>query len=235
MISITLLVAFTAGVISFLSPCVLPLIPGYLAYLAGASVGNATTKRKEIFINSIFFVIGFSLVFAILGILLNTVLSHIAASIQMWLARLGGVLIISFGLYLVGLLKIPWLEREFHFTIRHKFSSKYLTSLLFGAAFAAGWSPCVGAVLGSILGLAASQPSLAFWLLLIYSFGLGAPFLIVGLFTAQATKLIDRYSKWVTPITTIFGFILIGLGILVFTDNLSLIANFDILNQWLLQ
>ncbi len=235
MIDISISVAFVAGIVSFLAPCVLPIIPGFLSYLAGASVGEEQAKRKDIFINSVFFVLGFSLVFAALGVLLNTILERVAYDVQIWLSRAGGVLIIFFGLYLMGLLKIPFLEREHKIHVKVKFKSRYLTSILFGAAFAAGWTPCVGAALGAILGLAATAPGRAFYLLLAYSLGLGVPFLIVGLFAAQAGTFIKKFAKYVRYINILFGLILICLGILIFTGNLSKIANFELLNSFLLE
>lgn len=233
---INFFIAFVAGVISFLAPCVLPLIPGFLAYLAGSTVGeeDSTRERRRIFVNSVFFVLGFSSVFALLGVLLNTLLETVAYDAQIWLARVGGMVIIFFGLYLTGLIKIGFLEREHKLQVKHKFNSRYLTSFVFGAAFAVGWTPCVGAVLGGILGLAASAPGSAFGLLLSYALGLGVPFLLVGLFTSQAARLINKYVKWVKYINIIFGLILIGLGILVFTQQLSRIANFEFLNNILL-
>src|SRR3990167_4132655 len=126
--------AFLGGLVSFLAPCVLPIIPGFLAYLAGASTTDTGPKRKEIFINSIFFVLGFSFVFALLGVLLNTLLEKIAYDVQTWLSRIGGVMIIFFGLYLVGLIKISFFEREHKLKIKTGFSgagSRYLTSFLF--------------------------------------------------------------------------------------------------------
>lgn len=235
MTEIPLLVAFIAGVVSFLSPCVLPIIPGYLAYLAGASVGNEERKRKEIFFNSVFFVLGFGLVFATIGVLLNTLLSNIAYDVQIWLSRVGGALIIIFGLYLLKLIKIPFLDREHRLNVRSKFKSRYVTSFVFGASFAAGWTPCVGAVLGAILGLATTQPSIAFTLLISYSAGFGLPFLLVGLFTTQASDLISRYGKWTTVVNKFFGIILVVLGILIFTQTLSRLANFELLNKILQQ
>jgi cytochrome c-type biogenesis protein len=230
-----LTVAFTAGVVSFLSPCVLPLIPGYVAYLAGTSATTGSRRRREIFLNSLCFVLGFGLVFALLGVLLNTLLSAIAYDVSIWLSRVGGVLIIIFGLYLSDLLKISWLSREHKINVRSKFQSRYLTSFVFGAAFAAGWTPCVGAVLGAILGLAASQPALAFSLLLMYSAGFGIPFLLVGLFTAPAGALIARYGERAVWVNRAFGVVLILLGILIFTQTLNRLANFELLNRLLLQ
>lgn len=239
--------AFLGGLISFLAPCVLPIIPGFLAYLAGASTTDTGSKRKEIFINSIFFVLGFSIVFAFLGVLLNTLLEGIAYDVQTWLSRIGGVMIIFFGLYLVGLVKIPFLEKEYKFGVKTKSSAevgsalggksyyRYATSFLFGLAFAAGWTPCVGPALGVILSLAATEPGSAFILLLTYALGLGIPFLIVGAFTGQAAEFINRHAVGLKYINITFGVILLALGVLIFTQKLSLIANFEFLNKILLK
>ena len=227
--------AFLGGLISFLAPCVLPIIPGFLAYLAGASTTEVGSKRKDIFVNSVFFVLGFSSVFALLGVLLNTLLEGIAYDVQTWLSRIGGVMIIFFGLYLVGLIKIPLLEKEYKFGVKTKFKSRYATSFLFGLAFAVGWTPCVGPALGVILGLAATQPASAFILLLTYALGLGIPFLIVGAFTGRATDFINRHAVGLRYLNSVFGVILLGLGVLIFTQKLSLVANFDFLNKLLLK
>src|SRR3989338_346814 len=112
MAEISIFLAFIAGIVSFLAPCVLPLIPGFLAYLAGTSLEEAKIKRKEVFINSLLFVLGFSIVFSLLGVLLNTILESVSYDIQNWLARIGGAIIIIFGLYLTGLIHIPYLQRE---------------------------------------------------------------------------------------------------------------------------
>lgn len=231
---LTISVALLAGLVSFLSPCVLPIVPGFLSYLAGATTSDAQNKRIDIFLSSVFFVLGFSLIFALLGVLLNTILGNVAGSVQTWLARAGGTIIILFGLYLTGLLPLPFLEREYKFSVRTKLKSRYLTSLLFGAAFAAGWTPCVGAVLGSILGLAATAPGSAFSLLFAYSLGLGIPFLAVGFFAGQAAGFLRRISGWLKYINISFGAILIFIGILAFTENLGRIANLQILNRFLL-
>ena len=232
---LSITVAFAAGIISFLSPCVLPIIPGFLAYLSGSQLGTDSKKeRLGIFLNSVFFVLGFSVVFAALGVLLNTVLESVAYDAQTWLARGGGIIIIFFGLYLTGLLKIGFLEREHKIKVKKKFNSRFLTSFVFGAAFAAGWTPCVGAALGAILGLAATSPGAAFPLLMIYALGLGVPFLIVGAFAAQAQKVFNKYAAQVKYINMAFGIILVILGILIFTEQLNRLANFELLNRFLL-
>jgi len=230
--------AFLGGLVSFLAPCVLPIIPGFLAYLAGSSTdeaGRNLPAGRQVFINSIFFVLGFGVVFALLGVLLNTLLEGIAYDVQTWLSRIGGVMIIFFGLYLVGLIKVPFLEKEHKFVVKTRFKSRYVTSFLFGLAFAAGWTPCVGPALGVILGLAATQPGSAFILLLTYASGLGIPFLIVGAFTAQATEFINRHALVLKYFNIVFGVILLALGVLIFTQKLALVANFGLLNKILLK
>ncbi len=227
--------AFLGGLVSFLAPCVLPLIPGFLAYLAGSSTAETDPHRKDIFLNSVFFVIGFGVVFALLGVLLNTLLQNVAYGVQLWLSRIGGVMIIFFGLYLVHLIKIPFLEREYKFGVKTRFKSRYITSFLFGLAFAAGWTPCVGPALGVILGIAATRPGSAFVLLLTYAAGLGIPFLIVGALTHQAAEFIKRHTRALKNLNIVFGVILLALGVLIFTQKLSLVANFGLLNRILLK
>ncbi len=235
MVQITLIAAFFGGLVSFLSPCVLPLIPGFLAYLSGTSLNDPHKSRTKMFLNSVAYVLGFSLVFALMGVLLNTILEGISYAVQLWLSRLGGVIIIVFGLYLLGLLKFSFLEREHVLRVRKRFSVTYITSFVFGAAFAVGWTPCVGAVLGSVFALAVAQPGLSFVLLLAYSLGLGLPFLLVGLFSTQALALIQRYEAFLKYFNIIVGVLLIVLGILVFTQTLAIVANFSFLNSILLR
>jgi len=235
MIDVSITIAFLAGIVSFLSPCVLPIIPGFLAYLSGSSLEDAEkSSRIKIFINSIFFVLGFSVIFALLGVLLNTVLESVAYDAQIWLARIGGAIVIFFGLYLAGIIKLKFLERDHKIRITKKFNSRYLTSFLFGSAFAAGWTPCVGAALGAILGLAASQPGSALGLLFAYAVGLGIPFLIIGAFASSASGFINKYAHIMKHVNVAFGVILVALGVLVFTQQLSLLSNFELVNQLVL-
>ena len=221
---LTILAAFLAGIVSFLSPCVLPLIPGFLAYLAGSGA-----SKTKLFITSIFFVLGFSTIFAILGVLLNTILLQVLQTIQTWLSRIAGFLIIIFGLYLVGLLKIKFFDQTHKLTIKRKFSTTYLTAFIFGAAFAVGWTPCVGPILGAVLALAVANPSSSFILLLTYALGLGIPFLLLGLFSDKLITLLKQSKPILKYFNIIVGIILILLGILIFTETLNLVANVSLL------
>lgn len=195
---------------------------------------GSSSNRWSIFISSVFFVLGFSFVFALLGVLLQSALSGASYEIQGWLSKIGGIVIIFFGLYVVGLVKPKFLEKEYKFQVKRKFNSKYLTSFIFGAAFAVGWTPCVGAILGAILSLAVTQPGSAFFLLLAYSLGLGIPFMIVGLFTNQAKEFISKNGKLFKYVNYVFGVVLIILGIFVFTENLSKIANLSFASNLLI-
>lgn len=232
---LNLFIAFGAGLLAFLSPCVLPLIPAFLAYLAGTTVSEGAKSahmRLAIFINTLFFILGFSLVFALAGILLGGVLSFASQAIRAWLGYIGGALIIAFGLYLLGLLKIPLLDREYKVQAK-KTRFQYLTSFIFGATFAAGWTPCVGALLGAILTLAVTEPLQAFPLLFSFSLGITLPFLLAGIFYSQAAGLISHAGTFMKYFRIVSGILLIILGILVFTGELSQLANFSPIASWL--
>ena len=227
MADITIPIAFVAGIVSFLSPCILPLVPAYMSYLAGASVADTNAKnrpsRGKVFMNSVFFVIGFVIVFSILGILLASVLSSVAIDARVYLQWIGGAIIIFFGLYLTGLLKIPFLNKTRTFRPR-KFKSSYLTSFTFGVAFAAGWTPCIGAILGGILTLAIVNPASALNLMLAYAAGLGVPFLIAGAFISQFSTFIAKYARFMAYFSKAMGVVLIVLGILVITGYLAQVS-----------
>ncbi|MCA9478500.1 MAG: cytochrome C biogenesis protein [Nanoarchaeota archaeon] len=222
----TLIVAFFAGILSFLSPCVLPLMPGFLAYLSGTTPTEATSHRKTLFLNSLFFVLGFGVIFSLLGVLLNTVLESVAYDAQIWLARIGGLIIIFFALFLLGIIKPTFLLQEKKLHVTKKFKSQYLTSFVFGAAFAVGWTPCVGVILGGVLALAITQPGLAFLLLLTYSLGLGIPFLVLGLFMDKALLLIKRSSTFFKYFNLFVGILMLILGFFVLFDKLYLLSSF---------
>ncbi|MBI4175951.1 MAG: cytochrome C biogenesis protein [Candidatus Aenigmarchaeota archaeon] len=234
MVEFSLVLVFAAGILSFFSPCILPLIPGFIGYLSGISVTELKAgdrkARLRIFLNSLAFVLGFTVVFAAIGVLLNSFLGSAAYDVRIWTARIGGIVIITFGLYLLGLIKIPWLQRDHKIRMTRKFRFSYVTSFVFGAAFAVGWTPCVGAILGGILTLAITQPGIAFYLLIAYAIGLGIPFLIAGAFTGRMSGFIKRSEKFMKYFGVISGILLIIIGIMVFTNTLNIVASFFALN-----
>ena len=183
-------------------------------------------RNWRIFKSSVFFVLGFSIVFSIVGVLLQTILSNVSYSVQVWLGRLGGIVIITFGLFMLGLFNPAFLLREHKIKIKRRFSSD-VNSFIFGAAFAVGWTPCVSAALGAVLALAAVQPSNAFLLLVAYTLGLGLPFLVVGFFADSAEEIIRKHTRFLQYAQYFFGVLLILLGIFVFVGQLSRVANFE--------
>lgn len=230
----TIALAVAAGTASFLSPCMLPVIPAFIAQLAGTSLGSPDLRRRDVFLSVALFVFGFSVVFASLGVALNAVLEDVAAGTLAWLSRVAGAVVILLGLHLAGLVRLPFLDREYRAASGSPGRSGRLAPLLFGASFAVAWTPCVGPILGSTLALAASRPASAFPLLLAYSVGLGLPFLAVGLFPSRAFGLLKRHRRWIGSLHAVFGFVLVVMGVLVFTNKLSLLANFSILKEVLL-
>src|SRR3989338_333245 len=227
MAEFTIILAFLAGLVSFLSQCVLPLVPAYLTFLAKTSVDeikkDSVKARTKIFLSSLSFLIGFSLVFSLLGVLLQSILSDVAYELRTYLGYIGGTIIIVFVLVLLGIINLDFLKQEHKLQVKQS-GNPYLSSFIFGAAFAVGWTPCVGAVLGGILTLAVTQPGSAFPLMLAYSFGLGIPFLLAGLFLSRLTGLIQAIAPYLNTLNVVFGILLIILGILVFTNNLNVVA-----------
>jgi cytochrome c-type biogenesis protein len=242
----SVLISALAGVGSFFSPCILPIIPAFVSYLSGTalaemqnqnpslnspSIALKQSTRLNIFLNTVYFVLGFSLVFAIMGVILNSFLANIATGFQTTFQVIGGAVIIAFGGYLILSTKLRMLNFEKKMTNLPRFKTTYLTSFVFGAAFASGWTPCVGPILGTTLTLAATSPGAAYNSLLAYSLGLGLPFLITGAFFSQSTKLIRKMVKHLKYFNPLMGAILIILGILVLTNQLSIIGNFPLANE----
>ena len=241
MVEATIFVALVAGLGSFVAPCILPMIPAFLAYISGTTVTELNSKsgtsisvnRTNVILNTVFFVLGFSIVFSILGVLINGIFSSVADELVQSLNIVGGTIIVGFGGFLILSNKINALNVEKKFFPKRTQAS-YPLSFVFGLAFAAAWTPCVGPILGSILTLAATTPGIAFNLLLAYSLGLGIPFVLIGIFYSRATKIIQKMSKHLKYYSIILGGFLILLGILVFTNQLAYIANFPLLNELVL-
>jgi cytochrome c-type biogenesis protein len=242
MAEITLAVAALAGLGSFVAPCILPMIPAFLAYISGFTISELNQKggsqiiainRTKIILNTIFFVLGFSVVFSTLGVIINSTLTSSSAELIQGFNQVGGVIIVGFGVFLLLSTKITKLNIEKKF-IPKRSKASYPLSFVFGLAFAAGWTPCVGPILGTILTLAATTPSVAFNLLLVYSLGLGIPFVLMGVFFSRANRVIKSMSKHLKYYNLILGGFIIILGVLVFTNQLAYIANFPLLNDLLL-
>lgn len=246
MVEASILVSALAGAGSFFSPCVLPIIPAFVSYLSGTTLSeiqgsnqaagssSVTVKksvRLNIFLNTVYFVLGFSLVFAVLGVVLNSFLANVGTSFQATFQTVGGAVIIAFGAYLILSIKFRMLNFEKRMTNLPRFKTTYITSFVFGAAFASGWTPCVGPILGTTLTLAATSPGAAYNSLLAYSLGLGVPFLVTGAFFSQSTKVIKKMVKHLKYFNPIMGAILIALGILVLTNQLSIIGNFPLASE----
>lgn len=229
----TIVFSFFAGVLSFLSPCMLPVIPAFIAHMAGTNL-EEDFNRKKVFLTALLFVIGFSIVFGIIGVALNSFLESASTQILHYLSIFAGGLIIFFGAHLAGIISIPQLQKEHKLGLEDKLGSGYLSSLLLGGAFAVGWTPCVGPILGSVFALASASPGSAFLLLIAYSVGLGTPFLLIAAFPARFRQFILEKQRTVVRIRTVFGYIMILMGVLIATQNLSLLANFGILNEVLL-
>ena len=240
---ISIAIAAIAGLGSFLAPCILPVIPAFLAYISGTTITelqrnngtvNLVSNRLNILINTIFFVLGFSVVFSIFGVILNSVLTSSAASLTSGLNQIGGIIIIGFGVFMLLSTKIRQLNFEKKF-LPNRTKASYPLSFVFGLAFATCWTPCIGPILGSILTLAATTPGHAFTLLLAYSLGLGIPFILMGIFFSRFSRIIRGLSKHLKYYSVIMGSFIIILGILVLTNQLAAIASFPLLNNLLLQ
>ena len=224
-------VAFSAGVFSFLSPCVLPLLPSYLSFVTGMSVSDlsgdlAASARRRVMLHAIAFVVGFSVVFVTLGASFSTAGAFLL-DYRDWIRRIGGLLIIVFGLYIAGLLRIGFLTRTQQLQLREK-PAGYVGSLIVGLTFAIGWTPCVGPILGAILSLAGTTDTVTrgMSLLVAYSAGLGVPFLLSAVALGAFLKFFKRYRPFIPIVERFAGVILVVVGVLVFTNY------YLVLNSW---
>jgi cytochrome c-type biogenesis protein len=219
-----LFVAFTAGVLSFLSPCVLPLVPSYIGFLTGMSLPEMSGRRRAALMHAVLFVVGFSLVFVLLGAT-ATALGRALNYYQLWLQRIGGVLIIAFGLVCLGVVKVGILSQERRVQVEQK-PLGYLGSVLVGMAFAAGWTPCIGPVLGAILGLAATAQDLSRGMLLlaVYSAGLALPFLVAAIALETFLEWFQRFRPFLPWVMRLSGILLIFVGILMVSGEFTRLA-----------
>lgn len=236
MFDINLPIAFVAGVISFFAPCVVPLLPAYIGYVTGVSLSDLQTQgygpfRKKLLISSIFYILGFSIVFVLLGTAaagFGVVLRRYDYLIQ----RVGGLIILILGLEFAGVFNIPFLARQFQFSLPD-WTKKlgYFRAFFVGLVFATAWTPCVGAILGSILALAAVSGTAlrGASLLFVYSLGISVPFLIVSLTLVSAPKYLSFVGRYIGIISKVAGLLLAALGVLLLTDT------YKYLNSWLFE
>jgi cytochrome c-type biogenesis protein len=222
--SLGVLVAFAGGLLSFLSPCVLPLVPSYLGFITGFTFDEMADRRKLAMLHALLFVLGFTLVFMLFGAS-ATALGRVLKYYEVWFQRVGGVLIILFGLYCLGVLKLRFLDQEARLHLDRK-PVGYLGSVLVGMAFAAGWTPCIGPILGAILGLAASEASLPRGMLLLgsYSLGLAVPFLFAAFAVETFLSWFRRFRRHMRWVQRVSGVLLIAVGLLLATGQFTRLA-----------
>jgi cytochrome c-type biogenesis protein len=226
---LTLLLAAGAGFLSFVSPCVLPLLPAYLGYMTGLTADELqgpqdAATRAHIVGRAVAFVLGLSLVFAALGASASTVglalLQH-----QAMILRVAGLLVVVLGLHTLGLIRIPWLYRQRRLSFGGADGS-YVGALLLGAAFATGWTPCIGPFLAGLLALASQEQTVGqgSLLLFVYGLGLGIPFVLAGLALGTSLQLLRVVKARMHALELVSGFMLVGMGLLIFSDRLSLLS-----------
>ena len=226
--NVTVGLAFVAGLASFLSPCVLPLVPAYISYLSGRALAESGegARRSKALMHGLAFVLGFSIVFVSLGVA-TSALGGMLYNLREWLAKIGGIIVVIFGIHMTGLVRIPWLEYDIRPDAEID-SKGLLSSALMGVFFSAGWSPCVGPVLGAILTLALNGGSMMQGAILLtaYSAGLAVPFLLAALSIDWVTVLLQKYSRISRIVEIIMGVILIIVGVMLALGMFAHLARF---------
>lgn len=239
--NLNVLVAMAAGLLSFLSPCVLPLFPSYISFVAGVSfdeiqgTGANPRTRRAILINSLLFILGFSLVFIALGAG-ATLLGQVLFQQQRLIQKIGGGFIILMGLYVAGWLRIPFLMQEWRLELKDR-PAGYLGAVMVGITFAAGWTPCIGPILGSILTLASVSQTASTGILMLaaYSLGLAIPFFVSSLAIHRFVPFFDRFKRFFPVVTRGSGLILVALGVLLVSDYFTVLSRlaFSLTPEWL--
>ncbi|MCX8029489.1 MAG: cytochrome c biogenesis protein CcdA [Brevinematales bacterium] len=232
-VDIGILVAFVAGILSFLSPCILPLVLPYISFISGISVLNmkdkniTTRDRVLIILSTAYFVLGFTIVFLLFGIVAGQI-GGILISIKDIMSRIAGIIILAFGLHLIGIIRISFLDYERRITSFTPEKSNFFTSFVMGLLFAFGWTPCIGPILGGITSIAFYSGNLIYGgvLLFVYSLGLSIPFLLVSIFINSAVSLISKLKKVVKVVEVTSGIILILIGLALVTDSLGIISGY---------
>lgn len=230
---VTIGLAFLAGLASFLSPCVFSLVPAYIGYLSGRSAAisgeSLPNSRFQTFSHGIAFVLGFSIIFVLLGVTASA-LGRLLYDIRFWLAKIGGLVVIIFGVHMTGIIRIPFLEYDLRPQTKIDVRRSYFSSALMGVFFSAGWSPCVGPVLGAILTLALNGGSIAegVKLLSAYSAGLAIPFLLAALGIGWVSAILKRYRKTMHYVEIAMGIILIVVGVMLLLGTFEQLGRFGL-------
>jgi cytochrome c-type biogenesis protein len=224
--SVGLAIAFSAGLLSFLSPCVLPLIPSYVTFITGLGLDDVQHARRAALVHGILFVLGFTLIFLALGAG-ATMLGQVLLQQRVWINRVGGVIIIIFGLYLLGVLNIGFFSRERRMHLADK-PVGYLGTVLVGIAFGAGWTPCIGPILASILLYTSSQADLArgMALLTAYSLGLAVPFLVSAVAVERFLAFFQRMRRQLVWVSRASGILMIGIGALMISNYFTILSSY---------
>jgi len=227
--NVTVGLAFLAGLASFLSPCVLSLVPAYIGYLGGrAAGGEAEGKNRWVtFTHGITFVLGFSVVFILFNIIASA-LGVVLFDLRLWLAKIGGIIVVIFGLHMIGVFRIPFLEYDLRVHKQVDNNLGYLSSFLMGIFFSAGWSPCVGPILGSIMTFAINGGSILTGVVLgaAYSAGLAIPFLVAALGISWVSTILKRFAKVMRITEIVMGVFLVVVGVLLFLGSFNILANY---------
>jgi cytochrome c-type biogenesis protein len=236
--SISVPLVFFAGLLSFLSPCVLPLVPIYLSYLSGSSISDETSaNRWHVLSHALFFVVGFTLIFVILFGLPTTILGSALQQVRDWITRVGGVILVLFGLHTMGIITIPILNMTRRVDVGTGVKQGYARSALLGVTFAAGWTPCIGPLLGTAMTLAFAEPSRALIFIFTYALGLAIPFMVTAALLARATGWLKRLNQHKRVVEIVSGLLMAGVGILLITGTFSVLNDYflRITPEWLLR
>jgi cytochrome c-type biogenesis protein len=228
-LNVTFGLVFLAGLASFFSPCVLSLVPVYVGYLGGRAVGGESGSQNRLitFSHGVAFVLGFSFVFILFNIIAAS-LGGLLFDLRTWLTKIGGVVVVIFGLHMIGVFRIPFLEYDARLHTRADPRWGYLSSFLMGIFFSAGWSPCVGPILGAIMTFAFNGGSILTGSLFgaVYSAGLAIPFLLAALGAGWVTVLLRRYSRAMRVVEIVMGVLLVVAGVLLFMGSFNILASY---------
>jgi cytochrome c-type biogenesis protein len=226
--NISILLAFSAGLLSFLSPCVLPLVPAYVSYLTGSTIEDLNNNRSKLITlyKSLGFVFGFSIIFIFMGASITTI-GKLLIFHQMVFRKIGGLLIIAFGIHTTGIFKIKLFYHEKRFLNFNKIHGKF-SPIIMGMAFAAGWTPCIGPILSSILIYATNMATITrgILLLVMYSLGLAVPFILTALAIGNFSTQFKKFSKYLPAVSVLSGILMISMGIIVFANKMTLLSHY---------